>query len=392
MAACTPELTKVGIIGGGQLGLYLGRAARDLGLQTTVLAASADAPAASACGRVIVGTPNDVEAVERLVAEVDVVTFELEAVSPEVLKYLACRAAAGQVRVAPGPEVMLLLQDKSRQKQWLARQGLPTARYRLMEDADRTPDELVAELGMPLVQKRSQGGYDGLGVQVIRRPEDLGRLWSGPSVVEAFVPHLLELSVVVARGEDGTVKSYAPVALSFDPEANVLETATAPADVPEPVAREALALGERIVTLLEGVGVFAIEMFLTAEHELLINEISPRVHNSGHLTLEACETSQFHQHLLAITGAPLGPVTQPRPAVMRNVLYKPELANLCGVEAVRFVSGRGDVFVHWYGKKEGTPMRKMGHVTALAKDARTADAKAQRAVRALARVSAEVFS
>lgn len=231
----------------------------------------------------------------------DVVTFELEGVSREVLEHLAARAAHGTLRVAPSPEIMLTLQNKALQKQWLSRHDFPTADYRLTDGAPPDLDAVLAHLGLPLVQMTAFAGYDGR------------------------------------------------------------------------VARTVTTLAEEVVASINGIGVFAVEMFVTNEHELLINVISPRMHNPGHLTLEACETSQFSQHLRAVTGQALGPVMQRRPAVMKNLLFTPALADLCRTDARSFVSGNGGAFVNWYGKKEERAMRKMGHVTALAADLAAAD-------------------
>lgn len=381
---------KVGIIGGGQLALYLCRAAKDLAVETVVLASDADCPAAQAADALIVGGADDVDAASELARRSDVVTFEIEGVSREVLEYLAARAAQGTLKVAPSPEIMLTLQNKVLQKQWLSRHGFPTADFQLIDGTPPDLDAVQARLGLPLVQKTAVGGYDGRGVQIIRGQAGLEQLWPAAGVLEAFVPHALELAVVTARAADGSQLSYSPVAMAFNAGANVLETVRSPAGVSQRIARMATSLAEEVVNSLEGIGVFAVEMFVTTQHELLINEISPRVHNSGHLTLEACETSQFSQHLRAVTGLAMGPVTQRRPAVMQNVLFTPELAELCRTDAHCVVSGDGSAFVHWYGKKEGRPMRKMGHVTALAADVAAAERLSVSVVKALPRVAGEV--
>ncbi|MFU8815386.1 MAG: 5-(carboxyamino)imidazole ribonucleotide synthase [Pseudomonadales bacterium] len=371
----------IGIIGSGQLGLYLCKAAKRLDMQTTVLTPSADCPAAAAADALIVAGLDDVAAACRLAEAVDVLTFEIESVAPAVLQRLAA-LPEGSARVAPSAEIMLLLQNKSLQKQWLSRNGFPTADYQVLDGATPDAEALAARFGLPLVQKAAFGGYDGRGVQILSTADELTRLWPAPSLVEVFVGNSEEIAVLTARSLDGDTVSYPPTAMHFNDEGNVLDTIVAPAPLPAEVARSATALAERVVARLGGVGLFAIEMFVK-DGELLINEISPRVHNSGHHTLEACPTSQFEQHLRAIAGLPLGPADQPRPAVMRNVLYTAALNDLGPPAVIDSSNGTTEVFVHWYGKSGGNTLRKMGHVTALADDREAAQRSAAAALQAL---------
>lgn len=381
--------SRVGIVGGGQLGWMLCMAARGLGLETVVLSADADCPAAAAADRVIAGGLDDVDAARRLAADVDVVTFEIESVAPEVLRRLQAEVETGEVAVWPAPGVLLLLQNKMHQKQWLVRHGFPTAEFETLPGGPVDVGAAAARLGLPLVQKAAVGGYDGRGVQILRDAASLSGLWPVAGVLEAFVPHEVELAVVTARAAAGHVVSYPPVAMRFRGEANILDTVISPAPVAESVARRAEQLAHRIVEQLDGVGVFAVEMFATESGEVLVNEISPRVHNAGHLTAEACATSQFEQHLRAVTGMPLGSAAQARPAVMKNVLYCEGLAHWCARPPGRELGDGGSVAVYWYGKRRGTPLRKMGHVTALADDVATAERLAADALEGMARTNAE---
>ncbi|MEZ5558048.1 MAG: 5-(carboxyamino)imidazole ribonucleotide synthase [Pseudomonadales bacterium] len=383
---------KLGIVGGGQLGLFLGRAAHDLGLQVVVLTPERDAPAAAVADELILGQLDDLEAASALADRCDVITFEIEAVAPEVLKMLAARSRCGGPRVAPAPEILLVLQNKALQKQWLVRHGLPTPDYLQLAGGPIAADELVARFGLPLVQKSATGGYDGKGVQIIRTAADLHRLWTTPSLVEAFVADATELGVLVARGVDGSVRTYEPVLLAMDGADNVLDAAISPAPIPATQSAQARALAEQVVCALQGVGLFAVEMFLTDRGELLINEISPRVHNSGHLTLEACRTSQFAQQVRAVAGMPLGDTSQDRAAAMINVLFEPALKNLCLINGVELGSSNRDLFLHWYGKQDGRPKRKMGHITARAADPEAALTRARSAAQALHRVAGAVFA
>ncbi len=356
---------RIGIYGGGQLGLYLCRAARTLGLETTVLTEDAASPACAGADRVLEGALGDLALARRLVNGTDLITFEIEAVPASVLAYLAEAEERGEVEVAPGAAIMLLLQDKARQKRWMAEHGLPTASFQILDGGRPDGARLAASFGLPLVQKLQRGGYDGRGVQVIRDETELSRLWSAPSVIERFLPAVQEIAVLVARGRDGSVRTYAPVGLRFNAQQNVLETLVAPAGIERSTARRARRIARRAIQTLGGVGLFAVEMFLCEDGRVLINEISPRVHNAGHHTIEACATSQFEQHLRAITGLPLGDVTHRGVAVTRNLLWNPMLRGMEGLGAVALTGRRRLTALHWYGKREARPWRKMGHITCL---------------------------
>lgn len=383
-------------MGGGQLGLYLCQAAKDLGLTTVVLNPVADCSAAAAADTLLVGGLDDVAAAARLAAAVDLVTFEIESVAPAVLEHLATLARDRGLKVAPDPRIMLTLQNKVVQKEWLRSHGFPAPDHVVLEGGTPDAAALQARFGFPFVQKAAFGGYDGRGVQIIRGESDLAALWTGPSLVEAFVAHEQEIAVLTTRSGDGAAVSYPPTGLRFNVAANVLESVVCPARLPESVARRATELAESIVAALDGVGLFAVEMFVTEAGEVLVNEISPRVHNAGHLTIEAFATSQFAQHLRAVAGLPLGSMTQVRPAAMRNILYTPDLDLPAGPPRVNDGSGSAtkddgasSVYVHWYGKKGEKPLRKVGHITALAADGDAALRSADAALRALSRDAGE---
>ena len=374
--------TRVGIVGGGQLGYFLCLAARPLGVETIVLSPTADCPAARAADDVLVGGYDDPTAAAALADASDTVTFEIEAVGTAALEYLRTRARRGDLHVAPSPDIMLRLQNKALQKEWLVRNGLPTPAFVDLAAGPGNLQALVDRFGLPLVQKTAVGGYDGRGVQIIHDASSLGQLWRAPSIVEAFVHDALEISVLAARGPDGNVAAYEPALLRVDPDSHALGTVLSPAPLAPASAEEARRLAIDVVTKLGGVGLFAIEMFV-AGGRVQINEISPRVHNSGHLTVEASDTSQFTQHLRAILGLPLGSCAQRRPAVMKNLLYCDRLAPLCTLEGFDAVNGRRATAVHWYGKRQGRRFRKMGHVTALGSSLAEAERRADAAARAL---------
>lgn len=383
---------RLGIVGGGQLGYFLCAAARHLGVRTTVLDPFQACPAARSADRLLVGRFDDLEAAAALVDECDVLTFEIETVAPEVLKHLGSRALAGDIRVAPGAETLLVLQNKALQKHWLVRHGIPTSAYLHLPGGPLDGAALVERFGLPLVQKATLGGFDGRGVQIVRSRTELDGLWQTPSIIEAFVPQALELSVLIARGLDGSVRDYEPVLLQMDGACNALSTVTTPAPVSEQVKRSARRLATEIVSQLEGVGLFAVEMFVTSDGEALVNEVSPRVHNSGHLTLEANETSQFAQHVRAVLGLPLGSTRQRVPAaVMKNLLYDDCFESLDDVDGFDSLDTRSGTAVHWYGKRGNRRFRKVGHVTAVGETPEAAGRRAEATVRAVSLIGAEVF-
>ncbi len=360
---------SIGILGGGQLGHYLCQEASKLGMETIVLTPDPESPAIRSADRFVIGQLDDVGAAAQLSAESDIVTFEIESIGADVLSHLTYAEARGDVRVAPGPGVLQLLQNKARQKGWLVRNGLPTLPFQALPADYSRPQSLARKFGLPLVQKAQQGGYDGRGVQIIRSEKELLNFWPVPSIVETYLPGARELAVLVARGQDGSVLAYPAVSMVFDAVQNVLLEVTSPADISAGSAQRAEAIATYAVERLGGVGLFAVEFFLTREQTLYINEISPRVHNAGHHTLEACPTSQFEQHLRAIAGLPLGPVTQTTPAVMRNLLGTAEATGAEPPEpGADPASTAENVFVHWYGKREPRPGRKMGHITCVQRE------------------------
>ena len=379
---------RVGIFGGGQLGAYLCEAAARLGMTSTVLAFTEDSMAKSFADRCIVAPPTDLNAVHELLSATDVLTFEVEAVPDEVLDEISRCEAAGQIRVAPSVDVMRLLKDKFTQKQWLREQGFATAEFVDCGD-EATIEELIEAVGIPFVQKAHQGGYDGKGVQVIHSPAQAAQLWRGAALAERFIGDKRELAVLVARSAAGEVCCYPVVEMLFEPVGNVLLQAHSPAAVSTQIADQARSLGQAIVERLEGVGIFAVEMFLTQDSQLLVNEISPRVHNTGHLTMEANQTSQYEQHLRAVAGLPLGDVAQHSAAVMSNILYSDAWG-----EMPKLVSGMNrwdkSTHVHWYGKSGGKQFRKMGHITSLDENLNAAAQRAEDTLLALTQMPEKV--
>lgn len=348
---------RLGILGGGQLGRMLLVPARRLQVHTAVLDPDADAPARPAADRFVQGSFRDPDTVLAFAQGLDVLTVEIEHVHTGALRQLRDQG----VRVYPSPEVLETVQDKGRQKQFYAAHNLPTAPFQLIDDpATLTPDTLT----YPQVLKLRTGGYDGRGVHILRSPDDLRNTpFRGPCVLEQAVDIRLELAVLVARNPQGEVAVYPPVEMVFHPTANLVEFLLGPADIPASVAAQAQAIAQTLVTALDHVGLLAVEFFWDTAGRLLINEIAPRPHNSGHHTIEACATSQFEQHLRAVLGLPLGSPAQHVPAAMLNLLGAEGHAGPPIYEGLSQVLATPGGHVHLYGKAETRPLRKMGHIT-----------------------------
>ncbi|MFT7287119.1 MAG: 5-(carboxyamino)imidazole ribonucleotide synthase [Halieaceae bacterium] len=358
--------TTVGIIGDGQLGMMLCEAAPALGLRTVILATDPLAPAARRASSAIRGGMDDEEALASLIAQSDVITYEREDVPAPALALLRAAEARGSVECYPRLDTIALLQDKALQKVWLEDKGLPTLPFVLSDGSTEQQREAVDRLGYPLVQKALRGGFDGRGVQLLREPSDLHRAWPGNTLYERFAGKFEELAVLVARGKDGSRAHFGPVAMTFESSHSVLDTVSAPATQTAAVLEAATEIAHRAVEALDGVGVFGIELFVVDGQQVLINEISPRVHNAGHYTLEACRTSQFEQHLRAISGMPLGDTGLLQPAAMRNLLCTSALQQSDRTAAAGQSTDSIGSRVYWYGKSPARLMRKLGHVTALA--------------------------
>ncbi len=367
---------KIGILGGGQLGKMLCLAAANWDFKTYVLDASPDFPAGPVCSGFIAGNFNDFDAVLAFGQDKDVLTIEIEHVNTAALHHLE---AAGKI-IHPAPRALDIIKDKGLQKTFYQDHDLPTARFELFEQAaDLKQAVKSGAWPLPFVQKSRTAGYDGRGVAVLRTPEDLeSKILPGPCVAEVLAPIQTELAVIVARNELDEVAVYPAVEMDVHPEANLVEFLLCPARISPLVAAQAEALAEQVIRAFDICGLLAVEMFLTTSGELLVNEVAPRPHNSGHHTIDSALTSQFQQHLRAICALPLGPTAQKMPAVMVNLLGEPGYqgpVQYAGVEACLAMEG---VHIHLYGKAVTSPFRKMGHVTVTAPTLPEALAKAQK--------------
>jgi 5-(carboxyamino)imidazole ribonucleotide synthase len=346
-----PEAT-IGILGGGQLGRMLALAAARLGLKCHVFAPSPDSPAFDVVHRVTCADYNDAEALDRFAADVDVVTYEFENVPAETATFLAAR-----VPVLPDPNILATTQDRLAEKTFVGALGFRTAPFAALARPDELP-AAVERIGWPAVLKTRRYGYDGKGQATIREGDDPQAAWRDvggqPCILEAFVPFEREVSVVAARGADGAVECFDVT--ENEHRDHILKTAKVPAALPEAAAAEARRIAATIAEKFSYVGILAVEMFVVRDGELLVNEIAPRVHNSGHWTLDGASVSQFEQHIRAVAGWPLA-----KPVRRGRV----EMTNLLGEEVRdyrRWLEVPGAA-VHLYGKTAVRPGRKMGHVT-----------------------------
>jgi 5-(carboxyamino)imidazole ribonucleotide synthase len=365
----TPRLpgATLGILGGGQLGRMLALAARRMGYRVHVFSPERGSPAGQVADHEHAAPYEHLAAARAFARKVDVVTFEFENVPAATAE-----TVAAEVPVRPAPRV-LHGQHRLREKRFLAEHGFPVAPWRAVRSAGELA-AAVAELG-PAVAKTVGWGYDGKGQERLDAPAEAEAAWrrlaTDEAVVEAFVDFEREVSVVAARGVDGAVADFGVFA--NDHESHVLDVTVAPAPVPAAVAAEAAAIAHGVVAALDVVGVLCVEMFLGRDGRLLVNELAPRPHNSGHLTIEAAATSQFEQQLRAVCGLPLGSPALLSPAAMANLLGDLWAGGEPDWPAALAVPG---VALHLYGKSDPRPGRKMGHLTAVAPSAEEARARA----------------
>jgi 5-(carboxyamino)imidazole ribonucleotide synthase len=370
----------VGVIGSGQLGRMFIQAAQRMGYSAGVLSATEETPAAQVAHWTVIGPPDHLPALRAFAERAEAVTVEFENVSAPALRWLARRRP-----VRPGWQTLWVCQNRLREKRFLARHGIPHAPWCPVND-DGELDQAITSVGLPLILKTAASGYDGKGQALVTKAADAAAAWASlgrtPCVAEGWVEFAAELSVVVARGGDGRALCY-PVALNRH-ERHILDTTIMPAPVGPVVAQQAHGLALAVAQALSTIGVLTVEFFLTSDGCLLVNEIAPRPHNSGHLTIEAAVASQFEQQVRALCGLPLGATDLLMPAAMVNLLG--ELWTLAGGEPHWDVALESDpgVSLHLYGKRSPAPGRKMGHLTVLDPDPETALCRALAARHALA--------
>ncbi|MEJ2595936.1 MAG: 5-(carboxyamino)imidazole ribonucleotide synthase [bacterium] len=366
---------KLGIIAGGQLGKMLIQEASKWDVISYVMDSEKECPAASVASHYINGDRLNYEDVCSFGKMVDVLTYEIESVNTKALKKLKEEG----VKVKPDPEVLELIQDKGLQKQFYEQHAIPTSPFTLFQGKEEILRAVSSKsLRFPFVQKIRKGGYDGQGVAIIETEKDLGKLLEGESLVEEKVPIAKEISVIVARNEQGEVRSFPVVEMVFDKQANLVERLTCPANISEEQEERAQSIALKLVNSLEMSGLLAVEFFIDKRGDVIVNEISPRPHNSGHHSFESVITSQFEQHLRGIMNLPLGSTQLKMPAVMINLLGEPGYEGKVKYEGLTESMAIEGVKIHLYGKKITKPFRKMGHVTVLSESLEEAVGKAEK--------------
>jgi 5-(carboxyamino)imidazole ribonucleotide synthase len=356
---------KLGILGGGQLGKMLLFDTRKFDIQTYVLDPSEEAPCKIACNKFFQGDLMDFDAVYNFGKQVDVLTFEIELVNLEALEKLENEG----VKVYPSPKTLKLIQNKGIQKAFYIENKIPTAPSKTFKNLKSLVVEIVeSKLEMPFVWKCTEFGYDGNGVKIIRTLQDVENLPNVECIAEEMVEFKNELAVIVCRSPSGEIKTYPVVEMEFHPEANQVEYVICPARIDDKVAAKARAIALDVSEKFNHVGLLAVEMFQTFDDEILVNEVAPRPHNSGHYSIEASYTSQFENHLRAILDLPLGNTDSKVAGIMVNLSGAEGFSGDVIYENIEKILGWNGVTPHIYGKKQTRPFRKMGHVTIVNED------------------------
>lgn len=352
---------KLGILGGGQLGRMWIQNALNYNVTCFVIDPDKNAPCKNICDYFEQGDITDFDTVYNFGKKVDMLTIEIEKVNVEALEKLASEG----LQVYPQPSIIKMIRDKGTQKQWLKDNNIPTSDFQLLS----TKEELESlKWSLPFVQKMRKDGYDGKGVHIIHSNEDYAQAFDSNFLVERMVDFEKELSVIVARNATGEIKTFPLVEMEFHPTANLVEFLISPADVSAYIELQAENIAIDIAEKLEMVGLLAVEMFLTKDGKILVNEMAPRPHNSGHQTIEGNISSQFEQHLRAIFNQPLGDTSSKFHSVMVNVLGEDGFSGDAIYEGMEECLEIPGVYIHLYGKKITKPFRKMGHITIVNED------------------------
>ncbi|MCG8390777.1 MAG: 5-(carboxyamino)imidazole ribonucleotide synthase [Cytophagales bacterium] len=352
---------KLGLLGGGQLGRMLIQSALDLNIDIHVMDPDSEAPCKNIASTFTIGKLTDFDQVYEFGKDCDILSIEIENVNTEALQKLQQEGK----KVFPQPPVVALIQNKVKQKRFYVENGIPTAPF---EETAGLADVVAKRSMLPMVNKLATEGYDGRGVKILKTESDLSEAFDAPGLVEHLVDFKAEIAVMVARNERGDISTFPAVEMVFHPTANLVEYLFSPANISKAVEEKASEIAKKVIGKLQMVGVLAVEMFVTHDDQVLVNEIAPRPHNSGHQTIEANLTSQYQQHLRAIFNFPLGHTTQIIPAAMVNLLGEEGYTGEAVYKGLKEVMGLEGVYVHLYGKKLTKPFRKMGHVTVVDQD------------------------
>ena len=355
----------LGILGGGQLGKMLLYETRKFDIKTNVIDPSKEAPCKIACDHFEIGDLMDFDTVYNFGKKVDVLTFEIELVNIEALEKLENEG----IIVYPSSKTLRNINDKITQKQFYQTHQIPTSPFQIFNSKNNLLQAISnQDLSFPFVWKQSKGGYDGMGVSIIRKKEDLDKLRNVPCIAEQLITFKNELAVIVTRNPKGEIKTYPVVEMEFHPEANQVEYVICPARIDNKVAEKARAIAVKVSKAFEHVGLLAVELFQTEDDEIMVNEVAPRPHNSGHYSIEGSVTNQFEQHLRAILNLPLGETNSKLAAIMVNLVGEEGYRGNVEYKNIENILSLEGVTPHIYGKKQTRPFRKMGHVTIVNKD------------------------
>ena len=365
------QANTLGILGGGQLGRMVIQAAINYNLTIHILDPDENAPCKDICKKFIQGDLKDFDTVYAFGKECDVITIEIEHVNTKALHKLQSEGK----KVFPQPHIIELIQDKRTQKQFYKDNQIPTSEFILTETRE---DVYAWGDFLPAVHKLGKEGYDGRGVQLLKEASDMGKAFDAPGLLEKWIDFDKELAIIVARNENGELKTFPVVECAFHPLHNMVEFLFSPAEVSVEIAEKAKQVAIDVMQKLDMVGILAVELFLTKEGEVLVNEIAPRPHNSGHHTIEANYTSQFEQHIRSVMNMPLGETAGRGPAAMVNLLGEAGFTGDAIVEGMDEALSEKGVYIHLYGKKTTKPFRKMGHVTILEEDLSALKSKAMK--------------
>ncbi|QKJ30207.1 5-(carboxyamino)imidazole ribonucleotide synthase [Mucilaginibacter mali] len=361
---------KLGILGGGQLGRMLIQQAINYNVTIKVLDPDPEAPCRKLCDEFTAGSLGDYETVYNFGKTVDLLTIEIEKVNVDALEQLEKEG----VVVYPQPRIIRLIQDKGLQKQFFKENDIPTADFQIISSIEQLKQ---SHIPFPYIQKLRRDGYDGKGVYKVTDEAALDKAFTAPSLVEKLIDFEKEIAVIVARNDNGEVKCFPMVEMEFNPEANLVEFLIAPSMLPFEIHQEAENIAKRIAESLKIVGLLAVEMFLDKHGRILVNELAPRPHNSGHQTIEGNTVSQFEQHLRAIFNQPLGNTDCLNNAIMVNVLGEAGYEGPAVYQGIEKILNKPGVYIHLYGKALTKPFRKMGHVTIVDADREKAIEKAR---------------
>ena len=366
---------KLGVLGGGQLGRMLLAETQKYDIYTSILDASSDAPCAQICNEFTVGNLLDFDAVYNFGKTVDVLTIEIEHVNIEALHQLEKEG----LKIYPQPSVIETIQHKGKQKDFFVVNNIPTSPHKRFKNKQELINSFDKnEVEIPFVWKSAQFGYDGTGVKIVRSVDDVQNLADTDCIVEKLIPFKNELAVIVARNSDGEIKTYPVVEMEFHPEANQVEYVICPARIDEEVAEKAREIALNVAQSFKHVGLLAVELFQTENDDILVNEVAPRTHNSGHYSIEASYTNQFEQHLRTVLNLPLGNTDSKVAGIMVNLVGEEGFTGNVVYENIDKVMQIDGVTPHIYGKKTTKPFRKMGHVTIVDKDINKARETAQK--------------